>query len=765
MQAIAGALRNNRPGNALKKQRTLAEIALGVTAVMCNGIAIAQAVDSDTSDTALTEIIVTAQRREQSLQEVPISVNVLSEKDLQEHYITNAGDLSQFSPGLSAINYGPNGSAYFSIHGQGQIFGVGAPGVVTYVAEVPETTTFLYDLSSVQVLKGPQGTLFGRNTTGGAILLTPKKPTDEFNGYASVRVGDYDRSDQEFALGGAIVPDILSFRVAGISLHRSGYTSNLADGHHLDNENRRSIRASLLFRPVAGVENYTIFQYDRINEAGTSYVLSGFNDVPTTPFVAELPAYLALQESRGPRVIDSDFPGYFELKKPSFINTTTWQIGDDFSVKNLLHYSKGAITTSDGLDGSPFRILGSAFRYEGPKPTQKSEEFQLRFDGHEDLVALIGVFFEKNDAATQESANSLSAVIPGLPDPLPVQYNFFSSQENKSKAVFAQGTWTFLQDWSLGVGFRHSKDKYTTGVSRTLSVAGGPPTLTPRADYSGTSSANTWNVDLDYKFTPDVMGYLTVRRGYKAGGLNAVTDPSLVDFDPEYVLDHSIGIKAEWSMGSLQMRTNADVFYDKYTDIQRSLQPPPANGGPPEISVQNAAKANIRGADLDVFLVASKYFDVALQYTWLKDKYDEFEAPPYGDLSGGVFPSTPKHQVSVTPAVHLQLPGDVGNLTAQATVFHQSEIAISVNNVINGVPLEDASVPGSMVPGYTRVDFRLAWDHMFGHPLTTSFNVRNLTDKDYVYGGFNNLTSPQIGLFTTTYGVPRMFNFEARYDF
>ena len=716
--------------------------------------------NSDEPDNALAEIVVTAQRREQNLQEVPISINVLDAKALSEKYITNPGDLAQHSPGLSAVNFGINGNLAFSIHGQGQVGGT-APGVVTYVAEVPSNSIFMYDLSSVQVLKGPQGTLFGRNTTGGAVLLTPIKPTDDFNGYVTIRAGDYQRSDQEFAVGGAIVPDKLSLRIAGVSLSRAGYTRNLADGKYLNDENRQSFRASLLFRPMEGLENYTIFQYDRAVEEGNGFVFAGFDNAPTTPYVTELPAYLALQQSRGPRVIQTDWPQSVKLRKSTVINTTTWELADNFSVKNLLRYSTGGLVTGDDVDGSPYRIIQQKFSYRS-QPNEKSEEFQLRFDSHEGLQAAVGVFYEKDDLGSLFDHVALTAVTPA--GPFPTDLYLPTIGETKNKAVFAEGSWTFLQDWSLTMGYRHTKDETTTSTGQSVSVAGSPPAVTqPFTHYEGESQANTWNVAVDYKFTPDVMGYLSVRRGYKTGGINAAAAaPSLIPYEPEFVLDYSTGVKSEWTLGGWQMRANVDAYYDKYTDIQRSLVPPTSSI--PIVVIQNAAKAKIWGLDLDLLLVPSRFFDVALQYALIKTKYDEFLAPPYGDLSDGKFPNTPKHQLSLTPSAHLPLPGDAGELAAQATLYYQSDTATTVNNVLNGAPLEDANVPFSIAPAYTRLDFRLAWNHMFGHPLTTSFYIRNLTDKDFRVGG-QSLTSPGIGVASYIYGAPRMFNFEARYDF
>ena len=204
------------------------------------------------------EIVVTARRREENLQTVPISVAVLNATQLDQQSVLTASDLSRVTPGLSIQSTAANrADTTFSIRGQGETFGEAAPGVVPYFADVPNFGSAstsggappIFDLQSVQVLKGPQGTLFGKNTTGGAILFVPQMPSDEYTGYVDTRFGNYGTADVEGAFGGPIWGDKLMFRVSGQSLNRAGYTTYVLDGAKLDNENRQSGRAILTFKP------------------------------------------------------------------------------------------------------------------------------------------------------------------------------------------------------------------------------------------------------------------------------------------------------------------------------------------------------------------------------------------------------------------------------------------------------------------------------------------------------------------------------------
>src|SRR3546814_732896 len=222
------------------------------------------------------DIVVTARRTAERLQDVPLSVTAIDAQSLDERNVRNVADLPAVAPGLSAQVSGSGTSIQFSIRGQGLTLGQSAPGVVPYFAEVPEFSTQFYDLEGVQVLKGPQGTLFGRNTTGGAILFSPRQPDNEFGGFITGRFGTYNRHDIEFGVGGAIIPDKIMVRFAGQMLRRKGYSRNLAFDERVNGEHKDSFRVSLLLRPIEALENYTIYENTDIDENGNAQISSDF---------------------------------------------------------------------------------------------------------------------------------------------------------------------------------------------------------------------------------------------------------------------------------------------------------------------------------------------------------------------------------------------------------------------------------------------------------------------------------------------------------
>ena len=721
----------------------------------------------------LEEITVTARRTNESLQSVPVSISVLDEKALVERNITGPNDLAQAVPGLSAFNSQYRNSTTFSIRGMGAAFGASAPGVIAYYAEVPDFSPFYYDLASVQVLKGPQGTLFGKNTTGGAILFTPQKPTDEFTGFVTGRVGNFSRTDAEFAVGGPIASDILTFRVAGQVLRRNGFTHNLRsndsdrygfpDGKDFDEENRQSFRASLVYKPFEGFENYTLFQYDAINENGVGKVFTGFLDQSTTPHLEELRAYLVRQDELGPRHIDHDGPAYLEYLQRGWINTTTWSLpgaAENFTLKNTFRYSKGGeIRAANDNDATPYLVQHSIIPFEDPD-FRRSNEFQVQYDGHNGITAVAGFFYDNNDDGSLLLDAALEAA-PGVPLDLLITQRTGDS----SKAGFIHGTWAFAPDWSLAMGWRTTHDKRTSYSLQEASVFFGPAVPLTLNEQSGKFHGNSFSSSINYNFSSDAMAYLSFRKGYKTGGFSGFAEEGREKYDPEYVTDFELGLKSQWTAGDFAVRLNTDVFYDKYRDIQRGVLPPAPPGQAAPIVIANAAKGDIGGLDIDLTLVGWDFLDASIQYTYLKTNYDDYTDPTFGDLSDSKFPNTPKHQLGFTVGVHHNLPGEWGSLSAQLPLFYQSEIALDVNNTANGVLENDRAIPGSLKPSWTRLDFRLDWTNILGKPLRAGFYVRNLTDKEYEVGGFNYLTNTQFGTNMTLYAAPRMTTFEMRYDF
>jgi iron complex outermembrane recepter protein len=270
------ANRNNLLGASL--------LALAGYAVTIPATAFAQSAPTPSEELSDGDIVVTARRREEALQEIPLAVTAFTADTLREKNIATQDDLVAHTPSLQIRSNGAQRTdGGFFIRGQGATFGT-QPGVVVYTNEVPDfrvttlgNNTQFYDLENIQVLKGPQGTLFGRSTTGGAVLLTTKKPTNDFEGYLEAKAGNYKYFEITGAINVPIIQDKVALRVAGNLVRRAGFTISRNTGQDLDDKNRESYRISLLITPVDEFENYTIFRSEHINESGSGIIMEDFN--------------------------------------------------------------------------------------------------------------------------------------------------------------------------------------------------------------------------------------------------------------------------------------------------------------------------------------------------------------------------------------------------------------------------------------------------------------------------------------------------------
>jgi iron complex outermembrane receptor protein len=290
------------------------------------------------------------------------------------------------------------------------------------------------------------------------------------------------------------------------------------------------------------------------------------------------------------------------------------------------------------------------------------------------------------------------------------------------------------------------------------------------APLEHTFDAVTWNFALDYTVNPGLNIYGHISRGFKEGGFNGTAPPGpLQAFSPEFVIDYEAGFKGQTHIGSWLMRYDIDGFYDDYSDIQRNQNVVVPTGNPLQPTqtltiVENAAAGYITGAEAQLTLIPSPFFQVSANYTYMAAKYTRYNDPQgAGNVANSRFPNAPAHQLQITPMVTLPIPARVGNLTASATVYYQSSFATDAFNVPNGNPLVDLDVPGANLPGYTLVNFRIDWRHIYGSGVSAAFYVLNAFNAKYATGTDNQLNG--FGFQSALYGPPMFYGFELRYEF
>jgi iron complex outermembrane recepter protein len=715
----------------------------------------------------LEEVIVTARRVSENVQDVPIAIVQLNNTQLNLQSVNTANDLARVAPGLSVMNTAANtGAVTYSIRGQGSTFGSG-PGVIPYFNDVANFSQAIFDLADVQVLKGPQGTLFGRNTSGGAVLFTPIMPSNTFNGYVDARAGNFGRADFEFGVGGPIVGDALTFRLAGQSLNQAGYTTNVVNKLKLDNQNQQNIRGILTFRPNDKFDNTTLVQWTQQTENGNSAVLTTIT--PSSPLAPLLAPQLALQQSLGIRDVLGEFPYVVsDYWTYGAINTTNWKLDDLLSLKNIASYLHTKTERNWDLDSTNLPLLGVL----NPTATseQYTEEFQVRLNAGP-LTGVVGYYFEHVSSPFQIGFVEVSPILfAAVPIPGGVTAEVVGEgSTSKSRAPYAQFDYKIIPQLTLTGGVRYSTDDISAVPTGSAFINFPPlPPLnalpfryTPGQEH--TFHAVTWNAAADYAVDPNLNVYGHVSKGYKQGGFNGTAPPNLQAYQPEFVIDYELGAKGHNEINGWKIRYNVNAFYDHYTNIQRD-ENVTLPGGAVATIIQNAAAGYITGAEFQFAIELNRYFQVSTAYTYLHAQYTSFNGGPgVGDVSASRFPNTPTNQFTITPIVTFPIPSTAGTLTAQGTLYAQSGIATDAFNVPNGQPSVDLDVPGANIPGYTRVDLRLQWQHIMSTRISAGLYALNVLDRRYITGTDNQLNT--FGIRSAVFSAPPSYGAEVRYEF
>jgi len=736
----------------------------------------------------LEEIVVTARRREENLQQVPVAVTAFSPQQLVEKGITSNQALLYQTPSLVTTNFAGSGliEAGYTIRGQGP--GSGATnvgGVVAYFAEVPTHLTSIpyYDMASIQVLNGPQGTLFGRNTTGGAVLLMPQTPIDKFEGYARIQGGNLKYGEVEGAVNVPLVSDKVMLRLAGDLLTREGYATNAFTGTQLDNKHGQFYRASLRLKPTEWLDSTFIYDVVQINTHGGGMVLAYAKpgsgaDLTYGPALAPFFGGVTLQSAYAGQVqrgVDSpalDTPTREIRTHKTGINTTTIDLGDTFlggiKLKNIASFRQNDINQARDFDGTPLPIVNNPILSEYSQ--YWTEEFQVQGSSlSQRLQWTLGFYHDEtqlidpNRNRTQQVLFGAPFAIPGLPlTPLTI----YSGRYDRSNAVFAQDTFNITDKLSLTTGFRETWDFTRTKSQQfrgpTQSVCGFsvPGTTTPLPlnscvqQASGSWKAPTWTISVDYKLTDSLLMYIASRRGYKAGTFNsqlASSDPLFL-VKPETVTDFEFGTKADWNVGAVKNRTNVALYWSNYNDIQRNVST--VVNGVIGTLARNAAKARIRGIEISDSTYFGDQLEMQLTYSYTDASFTEVSDPILLAASGGELSGVPKHKGSLTLRYHVPVDASVGDMAIGATGFHQTRW-----NWVDAIGTE----PLGFSPEVTTIDGRADWRNIMGSNVDFGLWIKNATDKRYSLGGV--ALSSTVGTVTYVYSEPRTYGADIRYSF
>lgn len=734
------------------------------------------------SSEALQEVVVTARRRSESLQQVPVAISAIDHDTLQRQDVQTLTDLQLLVPSAYVSEYAHgSGQQFFSLRGQsesGLNTGGGAgggPAVVGYFSEVPTQMSgpgLYYDLQSVEVLNGPQGTLFGRNTTGGAVLFEPRRPElDAASGYGQLLGGDYRRAEAQGAVNIPVIDGTLAIRIAGQIGSREGYTTDVNTGVDYDNRHFNAVRIGVLFQPSEVLENYFIANYLGFNQHGPGAILDAAN--PANPFVgAGILTYLDAQNARGIRKTALDVAELDQETFYSLINKTRVSLGAGLTLRNIISFSREWARRNDDEDGTTLALLdslgsrpGTYLVYDGTL----TEELQLQGGSdHDALNWQTGVYYEDDYTPGAQNHTYTQHVVL-----LPLYSNTDSTDEGgTSTGIYGQASYklaALLQGLSATAGYRYTWDHVYEGYSQSFGLTPFYPAagdfcssragLYPNCwiDAGARHSGSSYTLGLDYQANSSTLFYVTSREGYKSGGFNIVaasigaTSSPFFEYGPEKVRDVELGLKSDWSLGAAKGRTNLAIFDSWLTNAQVNTSALIDNLQ--EAVTANAAKATVKGVELQNFLRPSDYLELTLTYSYLDAYYERYVTPLGQDLTALPYAYTPRNKGSLSARARLPVPGSVGELWLGANFTYQDRVFAGFTTVD----------PGSYMPSYGLLGLRADWSNVAGSRVDLAFFVTNVTDKTYRIA--NEDLYSTIGTAVTLYGEPRMYGVSLRYHF
>ncbi|WP_421849247.1 TonB-dependent receptor [Novosphingobium sp.] len=694
----------------------------------------------------IEEIIVTAQKRETTLQATPIAINAFSKKMLADRNIDEASRLTVQVPNLTLQTF--QGNALISVRGIGSdsITTGGDPAVAFHVDGVYSARStapegLFYDLQRIEVLRGPQGTLYGRNATAGSVnLITNPAVLNAASAEGDVMLGNYARRRLRGIINVPLVNDRIGLRISGVYDRHDGYLHNLNNpGNSPDDLDTYSIRGQLRFR-INNDANLTL-RTTISNRGGTGpsiKVTGPFRPIMVGPYTFPVDGagpfgYGAHPNPDDPRQIYLNGNDSIHISTKAVTGTFEWTLPDEFAggatFRLISGWQKQTYRYWHDSDATDATILYSRV---GQASEQYSVEAQLVSPSGKPVEWIAGIYgFHENGADSAGVDYSPAPAALSIPS-VPIQLDL--ALRSKSFATFGQATYKLADRLKFTAGLRYTRDE-KAGIN-TTSIGGPISTMAETRVWN----ALTGKASVDFAATPENLFYLSFGRGYKAGGF-AAGQPS---FNPEKLNALEFGSKNFFLNRSVQV--NAAVFYYDYRDLQVSFVGSGA-GGAPVFLTENAANSKIYGAELEFSARPSKAFSVDGAVTYLHARYKDYVTIDPADpllrsvsLDGAQIPNSPKF------TAHLGLQYDAslhsaGRLTARVDGFYSSHVLLRSFDVH---PYDDQ-------PNYTRSSASLKW-HTPADRYEVEIFVDNIENRNVkVRGDYVQI----INQFRATYAPPR----------
>ncbi|HSI18343.1 MAG TPA: TonB-dependent receptor [Sphingomonas sp.] len=687
------------------KRYVLSGVAFGALIISGAAQAQTQPPPPPATDTApvVADIIVTAQKRSENLQDVPIAITAITGQSLRDGRIDDLVALSGHAPGLQIKSDDNAANPRIFIRGVGvndfnpstaSAVGIYVDGA--YVASPLAQLAAFYDLDQVEILRGPQGTLYGRNTTGGAINLTTRKPSNTFEADASAEYGRFNSVDLQGGVGGPIVDGKLAFRIAGLYARDDGYSLNRLTGHRGNNTDRWALRGTLRFTPNSRLTDDLTVSVNK--SRGGSIWAYNRSLLPATaqatgPDGLCAPGYYTSGQctnilgyantSKNLYEGDYSFEGQDRLDLFSATNTATFDLGG-VSLVSVTSYQHADRNDQEDTDASPLIDIGT-----GPAPVITasyiarqntfSQELRLQSNGHTALRYVAGLYYAHDDL----SNNSHYNVLPGLLDPDPLinlangigLFGWPLQQKTDSYAAFAQLDYDITDQLTLTGGLRYSADHKSFHYFSNA-ANGAIPIFT--YDGAKTFSSVSGRVGVQYKASRDVNLYASYNRGTKSGGFFSGQTGDPADIGPyadETVNAYEIGAKTE--LFGRRVRANFSAFYYDYKNLQ--VYTTIVRGTITEQLFTNASAARLYGGEAEIEATPFHGLDLSVGVSLLSAEYRNFKSDlANADYSGNRLPSAPTFSLNASANYVHDLP--FGAIVASLDLTHRSKVFFDTAN-------------------------------------------------------------------------------------
>jgi iron complex outermembrane receptor protein len=719
------------------------KLAVAVSLVVLQGNALAAELESQP---VLEEVIVTANKRTQNLQDVPLAVTGFNKDFIKEAGLNDLISIEELTPGFNVSSFSlGQPQLYIRGIGSNEDGAGGDPSVATYIDDVyiarPSASSFNFlNVERIEVLRGPQGTLYGKNAVGGVVKVDTARPQDTFSGVVEGSVGDYDLREVRSAVNIPIA-DTLFSSLAVNYRERDGYVENKTTGMEFQNIDDIAAQGQILWEATEDLSINVGIDWEDVDRDGNGRHVAGDgtfgslheDDIFTTQ--TDIPGHQK-REAHGARAeVNWDFAATRLTSITAYRhNEYSWQ-EDLFGTSLDLHTSQ--IINSTGEDSDQF-----------------SQEFRLQSLESAGYDWTVGLYYlwEDIDRFEHYHVDILSGQVTS-------NENFDQDNTTKSSAVFGEVDKYFTEKFTLTLGLRYTYEEKDFANKATTNDSDFHAFLNEDYDIEADKDWDdvTWNLVAQYQLGDDTMTYAKASRGFKSGGFQGVPrygESAEIPFDPENAINYELGLKSE--LFDRRLRLNIAAYYMDYSDLQVTQfeQIGVLPDGTPLASavVRNAADAVSQGIEVEAHWAVTSYFELFGFYAFNDAEYDDYkynDGVNEVDNSGNDLKNAPRNSYAANARFHWQLES-AGSLTALVTFSHRDETQQS-----------DENHDSNRFKDKDLLNATMTWTSP-SEKIDVAVWGRNITDEEYQIHSIADSSGSEA---SSLYGMPDNYGVSVSYRF